>query len=322
MHALLGVGQRLVEAEGLNEAALAGVGAPSAPAPAAARPARRSAWAALAALITPPAAWLILVYLASLVLLVVASLFTLDPRSQRPTTELTTANLRQAFTVWQWVEVVLRSAGVALAVTLISIAVAVPVGFFIARVAPRWSRRALIVSCLLPLWAGYLVKAYAWRAMLRPATKFGVDKGGGLLASVFGWTPGSGWLAVVLALTYLWLPYMILPVYTGIERLPSNLLEASSDLGARPLRTFVSVVSPALVPAIAAGSIFAFSLSFGDYIIPGVVSNGKVMMIGNLIAQTLLAPNQPLAAAFTLWPLVIIVAYLLVVRRVGGMDAD
>ena len=278
-------------------------------------------WVALTALLSAPVAWLLVIYIGSLVGLVVLAFFRLDPVSQQATTELTTDNVHAAVTTGQYLSVVLRSLGTAVTVTALCVAIAVPVAFCIARVLPRWMRRAAVVGFLLPLWAGYLVKAYAWKAMLREGSKFGVDRGGGFLQATFGWTPGFGWLAVILSLTYLWLPYMLLPVYTGMERLPNSLVEASSDLGARPFRTFVSVAMPMLVPAIAAGSVFTFSLSLGDYIIPAVVTERKVIMIGNLIERTLLAPNQPLAAAFTLWPLLIIVVYLLAMRRVGAFES-
>jgi len=275
---------------------------------------------ALATTLTPPVAWMLVVYIASLALLVVFSLFALDPASQKATTELTVDNLRTAFTRWDFVRVVWRSFVTAAQVTLLCLAIALPVAFCIAKVLPRWARRGVVVLVLLPLWAGYLVKAYAWKAMLRPASEFGVDTNGGFLASVFGWTPGFGSLAVVLSLTYLWLPYMVLPIYAGLERLPDSLLDASGDLGARPARTFRTIVVPLMVPSIAAGSIFTFSLSFGDYIIPAVVTERKVQLIGNLIERTLLAPNQPLAAAYTLWPLLVIVVYLVTMKRVGAFE--
>jgi putative spermidine/putrescine transport system permease protein len=196
-----------------------------------------------------------------------------------------------------------------------------PAAFYIAKVVRPWARRGLIVAVLMPLWAGYLVKGYAWKAMLRPASPFGVDTSGGVLDAVFGWTPGFGYAAVVLALTYLWLPFMVLPIYAGLERLPQSLLEASGDLGARPARTFAGVIVPMLIPSIAAGSIFTFSLSLGDYITPRLVTEGSVTMVGNIIYSTLLAPNQPLAAAYTLWPLLIIIGYLLAMRRVGAFES-
>jgi putative spermidine/putrescine transport system permease protein len=282
---------------------------------------RRRRRVGLAALLTPPVFWLVVIYLASLGLLVGAALFRLNTRSHKPTSDLTTDNLRTAFTEWDFVNVVLRSVLVAVGVTVLCLVIALPMAFYISKVAKPWARRGLIVAVLLPLWAGYLVKGYAWKAMLRPASKFGVDTNGGFLASVFGWTPGFGMVAVILALTYLWLPYMVLPIYAGLDRLPESLLDASGDLGARPLRTFRSVIVPMLVPSIAAGSIFTFSLSLGDYIVPKVVTEGKVRLVGNLIESTLLAPNQPLAAAFTLWPLVIIVVYLLGMKRLGAFES-
>ena len=216
---------------------------------------------------------------------------------------------------------VAKSVGVAVTVTIVCIVIALPMAVYLAKVCRPRYRRALVVAALLPLWAGYLVKAYAWKAMLRPASPFGVSSDGGFLEAVFGWTPGFGWVAVVLALTHLWLPYMVLPIYAGLERLPPSLLDASGDLGARPLRTFRSVIVPLLVPSIAAGAVFTFSLSLGDYIIPRIVTEGKVRLIGSTIESTLLAPNQPLAAAFTLWPLVIIVVFLVAMRRLGAFES-
>ncbi len=282
---------------------------------------RRHRRLGLAALLTPPVFWLVVIYIASLGLLIGAAMFRLDPRSHKPTTELTTENLRTAFTDWDFVNVVVRSVFVAATVTVLCLVIALPMAFYISKIAKPWARRGLIVAVLMPLWAGYLVKGYAWKAMLRPASKFGIDKDGGFLASVFGWTPGFGMVAVILALTYLWLPYMVLPIYAGLDRLPPSLLDASGDLGARPLRTFRSVIVPMLVPSIAAGSIFTFSLSLGDYIVPKVVTEGKIRLLGNLIESTLLAPNQPLAAAFTLWPLMIIITYLIGMKRLGAFES-
>ncbi len=274
----------------------------------------------LFALLTPPLAWLLLVYVGSLLLLVATAFFTLDPFTQEVETTFTTENLKTAFTTSTFLRTVGRSVFVALAVTVICLAIALPLAFYIAKVAKPWARRGLIVAVLLPLWAGYLVKAYSWRAMIEPGSEFGVTGGGGFLKSVFGWTPGFGLAAVIITLVYLWLPYMVLPIYAGLDRLPASLLDASGDLGARPLRTFRSVVMPMLVPSIAAGSIFTFSLSLGDYITPKIVG-AKVQLVGNLIERTLLAPNQPLAAAFTLWPVAIIVVYLIAMSRMHAFES-
>ncbi len=282
---------------------------------------RRRRGVGLGLLLTPPVFWLLVVYILSLVLMVAAAMFHIDSFTNKPTTDFTTDNLRTAFTEWGFVNVVLRSVYVAVGVTVLCLAISLPMAFYIAKLAKPWARRGLIVAALLPLWAGYLVKGYAWKAMLRPASAFGVNKDGGFLVSVFGWTPGFGMTAVVISLTYLWLPFMMLPIYTGIARLPPSLLDASADLGGRPFRTFRSVIMPLLIPSIAAGSIFTFSLSLGDYITPKVVTEGKVRLVGNLIESTLLAPNQPLAAAFTIWPLLIIVVYLLAMRRMGAFES-
>ena len=279
---------------------------------------RRARGVAATALLGPAVMWLLLIYIVSLVLLVWAAGYRIDDFTFQTTDERTWDNLDRAFRRWDFFVVVRRSVFVALGVTALCLVIALPVAFYIAKVAKPWARRSLIVACLMPLWAGYLVKGYAWKAVLRPAGQ-GAD--GGFLKSVFGFTPGFGMAAVVLALAYLWLPYMILPIYAGLERLPPSLLDASSDLGARPLRTFASVITPMLIPSIAAGSIFTFSLSLGDYIMPRLVSEGKVTMVGNLISSTLLAPNQPLAAAYTLWPLLIIITYLLAVKRAGAFES-
>jgi putative spermidine/putrescine transport system permease protein len=282
---------------------------------------RRHRPLSVAALIGPAVGWLLVVYIASLLLLVVSAFFRADGFTGEPTSELTIDNVERAFTTRSFLDVVVRSVGIALAVTALCLVIALPVSFYIAKVARPWARRGLIVAVLMPLWAGYLVKGYAWKAMLRPASEFGVDTSGGVLDAVFGYTPGFGYVAVVLALTYLWLPFMVIPIYAGLERLPQSLLEASGDLGARPWRTFGGVIVPMLIPSIAAGSIFTFSLSLGDYITPRLVTEGSVTMVGNIIYSTLLAPNQPLAAAYTLWPLLIIVGYLLAMRRVGAFES-
>jgi putative spermidine/putrescine transport system permease protein len=282
---------------------------------------RRHRRLSLASVLGAPVAWMLVIYIGSLAFMVVSALFRLGPFTQKPTTELTVENLDTAFTTWSFVLVVVKSFGVAVAVTVVCFVVALPTAFYIAKIAKPWARRGLVVAVLMPLWAGYLVKGYAWKAMLRPASEFGADTSGGFLAATFGWTPGFGWTAVVLALSYLWLPYMVLPIYAGLDRLPPSVLDASGDLGATPMRTFRSIVMPMLVPSIAAGSIFTFSLSLGDFITPNIVTEGKVQMIGNLIQRTLGAPNQPLAAAFTLWPLLIVIVYLAGMKRLGAFES-
>lgn len=269
---------------------------------------------ALGTVVSAPLLWLVVVYLGSLALLVTSAFFELDDFTGKATSNWTTDNLREVVTTSAYRTLVLRSILIAGAATLLCIAIAVPVAFYVSRLAKSWAKRGLVVALTIPLWAGYLVKAYALRAIFEPGSG---PNSGGFLNSVIGATPGFGYTATVVTLAYLWFPYMLLPVYTGFERLPDSLLDASSDLGAGAMRTFSSVVFPLLVPSIAAGSIFTFSLSLGDYITVKIVG-GTTQMIGNIIERTLLAPNQPLAAAFTLWPIVIMVAYLVVMGRLGA----
>jgi putative spermidine/putrescine transport system permease protein len=184
-----------------------------------------------------------------------------------------------------------------------------------ARVASRRARAVMLVAILMPLWSSYLVKVYAWRTILA---------GNGLLdwlLAPFGLaSPGFGEFAIWLVFTYLWLPYMILPIFTALERLPPSLLEASADLGARAGFTFRRVILPITIPAVAAGSIFTFSLTIGDYITPRLVSNTK--FIGNVVYENVgVAGNIPLAAAFALVPVVVMIAYLFVARRIGAFDS-
>ena len=276
-----------------------------------------------------PLSWMLFVYIGSLLLLVVSAFYALDPVTQKPSDEFTLDNISAAFNVFDpavrdTIWVLVRTVGVALLVTFCCFLIALPVAFFIAKVAPRWVRRGLMVAMLMPLWAGYLVKGYAWRAMVAPSGgKFAASgKGdGGFLDATFGWTPGYGRVAIVITLVYFWLPYMVLPIYAGLDRMPPSLLDAAGDLGAKPFRTFRSVILPLLMPAIAAGSIFTFSLTLGDYIVPQMVNNGKEkFMFGTLINSTLGAPNQPLAAAYTLWPLLIVILYLLAMKRAGAFE--
>lgn len=271
---------------------------------------------ALLSTLSAPLAWLLVVYVGSLALLVGSAFFRLDEFTSQPKPAFVLDNLREVVSKGVYRTLILRSTLVAATVTLLCLAVALPVAFYVSRLASRRTKRGLIVAMLLPLWAGYLVKAYAVRAVFEPGSDAG---SGGFLKSVVGWSPGFGYVAVIATLCFMWFPYMLLPVYVGLERLPNSLLDASGDLGAGSWRTFRSVIFPLLVPSIAAGSIFTFSLSLGDYITVKIVG-GTAQMIGNVIERVLLAPNQPLAAAFTLWPIGIMVAYLVVMARLGAFE--
>lgn len=269
---------------------------------------------ALASVLTAPLAWLLVIYIGSLSLLVVSAFFRLDEFTGKTSSDLTLGNLTEVLSKRAYLTLVAKSIGVATAATLVCLVAALPTAFYVSKLAASWAKRGLIIAMLLPLWAGYLVKAYALRAVFDPGSEFG---SGGFLANSINWSPGFGYTAVILTLAYLWFPYMLLPLYAGFERISESLLDASSDLGAGTWRTFGSVVMPLLIPSIAAGSIFTFSLSLGDYIAVKVVG-GTAQMIGNIIERALLAPNQPLAAAFTLWPMSIMVVYLAVMGRLGA----
>ena len=264
----------------------------------------------LAALLSAPMLWLVVAYLGALAVLLVSAFWTVNGFTGEVVREFTVQNFRTIVTEEVYRNVTLRSLGVAVAVTVICMVLALPMAFYMAKVASPRARHWLVIAILTPLWASYLVKAYAWRVLLA---------NGGPLDSLVG-TPGYGLVAVVIVLTYLWLPYMILPIYAGLERLPDSLLEASADLGGRAGRTFRGVVLPILVPSIFAGSIFTFSLSLGDYITVQIVG-GKTQMIGNLVyANVGAANNLPFAAAIACVPVLIMVIYLSAVRRSGALE--
>jgi putative spermidine/putrescine transport system permease protein len=211
--------------------------------------------------------------------------------------------------------VALRSVGVAAAVTVIDTVIALPMAFFMAKVATPRSRKWLVIAILTPLWASYLVKAYAWRVMLGSDGPVNWALGPFHLSG-----PGYGLVAVTVTLAYLWLPFMILPVYAGLARLPDSLLEASSDLGAPAGRTFRSVVLPLIFPSLVAGSIFTFSLSLGDYISVKIVG-GRTQLFGNVIYDNIgVAANLPFAAAAATLPVAAILLYLALVRRTGALE--
>jgi putative spermidine/putrescine transport system permease protein len=271
----------------------------------------RRPWVVLLVVLGVPLAWLLLVYVGSLASLLLNSLYETDPFTSDVVKHISLSNFRDLVTDRVYRTVTLRTIGVATAVTVIDMAIALPMAFFMAKVARPRLRRWLVVAVLMPLWASYLVKGYAWRAILDPAS--------GVLTSSLGFSPGFGLTAAVIVLAYLWMPYMLLPIYAGLDRLPDSLLEASSDLGAKSGQTFRSVVLPLVKPSLIAGSILTFSLSLGDYITIQLVG-GKTQMIGNVVYANFGAPNLPFAAAFAVVPVLIIVIYLLVVRRTGAFE--
>ncbi len=269
--------------------------------------------ARLASLLTLPMAWLVGVYILSLVLLLVTAFWTTDPFTSRVKPGFTLENFQQIFTVPAFYMTALRTLGIALAVTVISAIFAIPLGVYMAKIARPRAAAMLAVLVTLPLWAGYLVKIVGMRLVWTENGFFNW-----LLGPLGIQGPGFGVLTVTLTLVYLWFPYMAIPVYTAISQIPANLFDASSDLGARGWRQISTVITPMLMPALIAGSIFTFSLSLGDYIAAMYVG-GSTQMIGSIIAQNINL-NPPLAAAFSMVPIVIVFIYLAAVRRTGALN--
>ncbi len=268
----------------------------------------------LVLLLALPVGALGIIYFGSLGVLFLNAFWSRDEFTGQVVREFTLENFQKLGSPL-FITVVLRTLAMATAVTITCAIVAFPIAYYMARVASPRRRGLLVVAVLMPLWASYLIKAYSWRLIL-------AEDG------VLNWAlepfglkgPGYGEVGLWLVFTYLWLPYMILPIYAGLERIPNSLLEASADLGGRSSRTFRHVILPLAFPAIVAGSIFTFSLTMGDYIAPNLVTRGE-QFIGNLILTNFGIPNLPLAAAQSLVPLAIMVIYLLVARRLGAFDA-
>jgi putative spermidine/putrescine transport system permease protein len=262
----------------------------------------------VAGLIAAPLLWLGLIYFVALLALFLTAFWTVD-FSGNVTRDWNLDNFKKLYEDEVYRQVILRTLTIAVLVTVIDAVLALPIAFYMAKIARPFVAKLLVVALLMPLWASYLVKAFAWRAMVTP---------GGVLDSAFGWTPGFGVEAVVITLAYLWLPFMVLPIYAGFLKLPDSLLEASSDLGAKPGRTLRSVAFPMIIPSLAAGSIFTFSLSLGDYIAVQYVG-GKTQMLGNLVfaRQTI---DVPFAAALATVSVVIMIIYLALMRRTGALE--
>jgi putative spermidine/putrescine transport system permease protein len=268
----------------------------------------------LGLLLAGPVGWLVVVYVGSLTILFLNSIWSRDAFTGLVIRELTLDNFTDIVTNPLYRSVVLRTLAMAAAVTVTCAVLAFPIAYYIARVASPRTKGLLVVAILMPLWASYLVKAYSWRLIL---SEEGVLNW--LLGPLGLRGPGFGDVGLWLVFTYLWLPYMILPVYAGLERIPSSLLEASADLGGRSWTTFRRVILPLVFPAIVAGSIFTFSLTLGDYIAPSLITTTQ--FIGNLILANFGVPDLPLAAALSLIPLAITIAYLLIARRLGAFEA-
>jgi putative spermidine/putrescine transport system permease protein len=278
----------------------------------------RRPWLKATSTLGLPAAAFLAVYIAALVALLVSSLWTVDPFTGLTIHTWTLDNFRELWQGTTYRNVALRTIVIASAVTLTDALVAFPFAYFMARVAGPRVRAALFVLVLLPLWASYLARVYAWRLILNSdgLLNWTLDKVG-LPPAHIAYTNAAVWLVF----SYIWLPFMILPIYAALERIPDSYIEASRDLGARNWTTFRRVIVPLALPGIVAGSIFTFSLTLGDYITPSLV--GNVDFIGNVIYRNVLGLTNdlPFAAAYATIPLVVMGVYLLVAKRLGAFEA-
>ena len=291
---------------------------------------RRPRWY-FALLLVPPLLWFGTVYLGSLFALLANSFYAIDDFTAQIVREPTLATYRQLVTRPAHIDIVVRTLSMAIAVTIACALIALPIATYMARYASGRIKALFYVGVMLPMWTSYLVKVYAWRQLLAKEgiiawifTKLGLS---GLLDTLLA-TPGIGgpslsasYIGMFLVFVYMWLPFMILPMAAALERVPASLLQASADLGARPAQTFRNVVLPLAVPGIAAGSVFTFSLTLGDYIIPSVVGAPGYFIGMMVYVQQGTAGNIPLAAAFSVVPVVLIFVYLSIAKRFGAFDA-
>jgi putative spermidine/putrescine transport system permease protein len=282
-------------------------------------------------LLLPPLLWLGTVYLGSLLTLLLQSFYAIDEFTARVVPAITLKTYRQLLTQPANVDIVVRTLLMAIAVTLAAAVIAFPVANYMARYAGPKMKAFFYVGVMLPMWTSYLVKVYAWRLILAKQgivswafTALGLERTlDALLATpvVGGPSLASSYIGMFIVFVYMWLPFMILPLAAALERVPGSLLQASADLGARPGQTFRNVVLPLALPGLAAGSVFTFSLTLGDYIIPSVVG-APGYFIGMMVYQQQgTAGNMPLAAAFSVVPIVLIALYLTFAKRLGAFDA-
>jgi putative spermidine/putrescine transport system permease protein len=269
--------------------------------------------ATVAALLAAPAGWLVVVYIGSLAVLLISAFWGVDALSGELSKSFTTSAFQTLTDDKVYRVVATRTVKIAALVTLTDILLALPIAFYMAKVASTRAKAILVVAVLMPLWAFYVVKAYSWRIIL--------SDGG-----VLNWAldplgisgPGlTGTFGAYMTFVYLWLPFMILPIYAGMERIPDSLIAASEDLGAGPGTTFRKVIVPLVFPAVVAGSIFTFSLTLGDYITPQLVTSTQ--FIGNVIKANI-TNNLPLASAYAVVPILVMVVYLSIARRLGAFE--
>ena len=284
----------------------------------------------LALLLGPPLLWLGVVYLGSLFALLVQSFFHLDDFTGLIVRRFTLQTYQALLTPANF-DIFLRTTSMAASVTLAAAAFAFPLAYYIARYASPHPRAALYLAVTMPLWSSYLVRVYSWRLILAKegilnwfVGLIGLDwllDGLLQLPGIGGPSLSFSPVGMFLVFLYVWLPYMILPIVAALERVPRSLLEASGDLGAHPGETFRHVVLPLALPGVVAGSIFTFSLTLGDYIIPAVVGNSSFFIGAAVLSHQGTSGNVPLAAAFTVVPLAIMAVYLTLAKKLGAFDA-
>lgn len=281
-------------------------------------------------LLALPVFWLVGVYGGSLISLLIQSFFRIDSFAGTIDRTPTLATWRDLFTGAN-MAVVGRTVTMAALVTVAAVILALPLAYYIARFASKRAKGWMVLAVLLPLWSSYLVRVYAWKLILAAEgiinwflTRLGL---GGVLNAVLdlpvigGPSLSTSYLGQFMVFLYIWLPFMILPVVTALERVPNSYLEASADLGARPLTTFRRVVWPLAIPGIVAGSIFTFSLTLGDYVIPTIIGDSSPFIGLAIYSQQGVAGNLPLAAAFAFIPIAIMAVYLTIARRLGAFEA-
>ena len=272
----------------------------------------------LAGLLVPPLGWFVLIYLAALLVLFVAAFWSVDGFSGEIDRTFTLANFHDILVSPTYRGIALRTVGMALAVTITDALIAFPFAYFMARIAGPRLRVALFTLVMLPLWSSYLARVYAWRLILSHDGVLNWALNAiGLPAIDLGYTKWAMWIVF----SYIWLPFMIAPLYTALERIPASLFEASQDLGARGGRTLLKMVLPLSLPGLMAGSLFTFSLTLGDYITPVLVGGPGSDFIGNVVyANVGIANNIPFAAAYASIPLIVMALYLVAARRLGAFD--
>src|SRR5213082_1027045 len=279
----------------------------------------RRPWMRAALLLGPGLTWFVVIYLASLVLLLITAFWQINPFTTAIERVWNLDNFRTLVTDGTYRLIIVRTIGLAAAVTVTDAVLAFPFAYYMARVASRRVQTALFAAVLLPLWASYLARLYAWILILNHSGVLNWSlQSVGLPAANVAYSDVAVWIVF----SYIWLPFMIIPAYAALERIPDSLLEAAADLGARRWRTVRDVVLPLALPGVAAGSIFTFSLTLGDYITPILVGGAGSSFIGNVVYTNVgIANNVPFAAALATIPVAIMAVYLLAARRLGAFEA-